>query len=235
MNNEMMIFIPRVNMDVNKKVLNDVFESMSIGKVISADFYKKRNYQYVFLKLDMKSSNAVRVIQSLFEKNGKTRIIMENYKWELKPYIPPEKRTKSIQTLRKELMQFPELKKPELKRSTNNSFVYYRGELLTQQEYDTEMLKELMQFTELKKPEIKISTNNSFVYYRGELLTQQEYNTEMLKELMQVLKKPELKRSTNNSSVYYRGELFTYYRGELLTQQEYDTEMLINNVFNYVF
>ena len=233
MNNEMMIFIPRVNMDVNKKVLNDVFESMSIGKVISADFYKKRNYQYVFLKLDMKSSNAVRVIQSLFEKNGKTRIIMENYKWELKPYIPPEKRTKSIQTLRKELMQFPELKKPEIKRSTNNSFVYYRGELLTQQEYNTEMLKELMQV--LKKPELKRSTNNSSVYYRGELLTQQEYNTEMLKELMQVLKKPELKRSTNNSSVYYRGELFTYYRGELLTQQEYDTEMLIHNVFNYVF
>jgi hypothetical protein len=40
------------------------------------------------------------------------------------------------------------LKKPELKRSTNNSsvyyrgelFTYYRGELLTQQEYDTEML-----------------------------------------------------------------------------------------------
>ena len=187
MNNEMMIFIPRVNMNVNKKVLNDVFESMSIGKVISADFYKKCNYQYVFLKLDMKSSNAVRVIQSLFEKNGKIRIIMENYKWELKPYIPPEKRTKSIQTLRKELMQLPELKKPELKRSTNNSFVYYRGELLTQQEYDTEMLKELMQFTELKKPEIKRSTNNSFVYYCGELLTQQEYNTEMLKELMQVL------------------------------------------------
>jgi len=186
MNNEMMIFIPRVNMDVNKKVLNDVFESMSIGKVISADFYKKRNYQYVFLKLDMKSSNAVRVIQSLFEKNGKTRIIMENYKWELKPYIPPEKRTKSIQTLRKELMQFPELKKPEIKRSTNNSFVYYRGELLTQQEYNTEMLKELMQV--LKKPELKRSTNNSsvyyrgelFTYYRGELLTQQEYDTEML-------------------------------------------------------
>jgi hypothetical protein len=181
-------------MDVNKKVLNDVFESMSIGKVISADFYKKSNYQYVFLKLDMKSSNAVRVIQSLFEKNGKTRIIMENYKWELKPYIPPEKRTKSIQTLRKELMQFPELKKPELKRSTNNSFVYYRGELLTQQEYNTEMLKELMQV--LKKPELKRSTNNSsvyyrgelftyyrgelFTYYRGELLTQQEYDTEML-------------------------------------------------------
>ena len=194
MNNEMMIFIPRVNMDVNKKVLNDVFESMSIGKVISADFYKKSNYQYVFLKLDMKSSNAVRVIQSLFEKNGKTRIIMENYKWELKPYIPPEKRTKSIQTLRKELMQFPELKKPELKRSTNNSFVYYRGELLTQQEYNTEMLKELMQV--LKKPELKRSPNNSsvyyrgelftyyrgelFTYYRGELLTQQEYDTEML-------------------------------------------------------
>jgi hypothetical protein len=186
MNNEMMIFIPRVNMDVNKKVLNDVFESMSIGKVISADFYKKRNYQYVFLKLDMKSSNAVRVIQSLFEKNGKTRIIMENYKWELKPYIPPEKRTKSIQTLRKELMQFPELKKPEIKRSTNNSFVYYSGELLTQQEYNTEMLKELMQV--LKKPELKRSTNNSsvyyrgelFTYYRGELLTQQEYDTEML-------------------------------------------------------
>ena len=187
MNNEMMIFIPRVNMNVNKKVLNDVFESMSIGKVISADFYKKCNYQYVFLKLDMKSSNAVRVIQSLFEKNGKIRIIMENYKWELKPYIPPEKRTKSIQTLRKELMQLPELKKPELKRSTN-SFVYYCGELLTQQEYNTEMLKELMQFTELKKPEIKRSTNNSsvyyrgelFTYYRGELLTQQEYDTEML-------------------------------------------------------
>ena len=78
------------------------------------------------------------------------------------------------------------LKKPELKRSTNNSFVYYRGELLTQQEYNTEMLKELMQV--LKKPELKRSTNNSsvyyrgelFTYYRGELLTQQEYDTEML-------------------------------------------------------
>jgi hypothetical protein len=95
----MYLFIPKVSMKVDFDILDQVFRDLYIGNVIYADFHRKNNYQYVFIEIItyFESETALQ-FEKRIENGEKVKISFNdtNEFWDIKQYIPREKRGNKI-------------------------------------------------------------------------------------------------------------------------------------------
>jgi hypothetical protein len=96
------VFIPRILTNVSKNRIIHAFEQQKIGKVfyIDAKFKVNQNqnaYGFAFVSVSMYDNEEARALRSELAKNGMARVIYDDpLYWEMKQYVPREKRAPSV-------------------------------------------------------------------------------------------------------------------------------------------
>jgi len=113
------IYIPRILGNLNITFIKNVFKTQEIGNIIYSDLFRKYNennypYYFGFLTVELfSSSQANGFMNKLFNMNSMRLIYDEeaNHYWEVKKYIPREKRSiKDVENIKNTLVNRENIK-----------------------------------------------------------------------------------------------------------------------------
>jgi hypothetical protein len=105
------IFIPRILTNVSKARIVRTFEQQKIGKVfyIDAKFKVNNNnnaYGFAFVSVKVFDTEQVRTLRSEIKNTGVSKVVYDDpLYWEVKPYVPREKRESTIEIEPKALLK----------------------------------------------------------------------------------------------------------------------------------